>query len=311
MEDESPLLSTLDESVLEQIARRMGKSRVTRLPQIGIINAVYALDDDLILRVPREGASEIASALRESIAVPLAKGAGVRTPELIYFDDARSLLPVPYMVYERVKGETLELLGLEPEATPQVWRELGVDYARLHTGVTRAEENTQLEAPPFTPPQELVEELASKGVFTVQESTWLQNLIGPLATHINQSENQVFCHGDAQGTNIMVTPGTYEYLAVIDWGSVTWANPAHEFRSLPMRAVPFVFEGYRSVTDIDDEFEARILWWQLQSVFSALHRDPLPNLSSLSWAERPMSQLFELIRFLSNPSNERWLHLTA
>lgn len=299
-----------EEAVFAQIAEQVGKTRVVRLPQIGIINTVYLLDDDLILRVPRAGPGEIASALRERVAVPLARAAGVRTPELIHFDNTRSLLPVPYMIYERVNGETFELLGLEPEATPQVWRELGKDYARLHTGVTRTPENTHLEAPPFTPPQDLVTELAARGVFTGRESAWLQSLADPLTLHVERTKIKVFCHGDAQGTNVMVTPETHNYLAVIDWGSVTWADPAHEFRSLPMRAVPHVLAGYRSVTDTDDYFEARVLWWQLQSIFSALHRDPPPDLPNLAWAERPMSQLFEFVRFLSNPLNKKWLRLT-
>ena len=301
-----PPLPVIDNSILEQIAKQMGKTRVMRLPQIGIINAVYLLDDDLILRIPREGPGEIASAYRERIAVPLARAAGVRTPELVQFDDTRSLLSVPFMVYEYVKGETLELLGLEFGATPQAWRELGRDYARLHTGVTRTEENTHLEAPPFPSPQRLIEELATRGIFTVRESSWLQGIAERLTPYLDSTEAKVFCHGDAQGTNVMVTPGTHDYLAVLDWGSVTWADPAHEFKSLPMRAVPLVLEGYRSATHVNDDFEGRILWWQLQAIFSALHRDPLPDLPNLSWAERPMSQLFELMRFLSYPSNEKW-----
>ena len=288
----------------------MGKSRVKRLPQVGIVNAIYLLDDDLILRVPREGPGEIASAFRERIAVPLARAAGVRTPELVHFDDTRSLLPVPFMVYEYVEGETLELLGLEAEASPQVWHELGKDYALLHKGVTRTEENTHLEAPPFPSPQDLIEELATRGDFTVRESLWLQDVAEHLTPYVKSTKTKVFCHGDAQGTNVMVAPGTHAYLAVIDWGSVTWADPAHEFKSLPMRSVPFVLEGYQSVIQKEENLEARILWWQLQSIFSALHREPLPNLARLSWAERPMTQLFELIRFLSNPSNERWRNLT-
>ena len=295
---------------LEQIAKQMGKARFTRLPQVGVINTVYLLDNDLILRIPRNGPGEIASAYRERIAVPLARAAGVRTPELVHFDDTRSLLPVPFMVYDYVDGATLELLGLEFEATPQVWRELGRDYARLHQSVTRTEENTHLEAPPFPSPQQLIDELSTRGVFTFRESNWLQGVIERLTPYVGTVETK-FCHGDAQGTNVMVTPETHDYLAVIDWGSVTWAGPAHEFKSLPMRAVPFVLEGYRSVTETQADFEARILWWQFQSAFSALHREALPDLPNLSWAERPMSQLFELMRFLSHPSSEVWRYLSS
>ena len=41
-------------------------------------------------------------------------------------------------LYERVPGETLGLFDLEPEATPNVWRALGRDLARLHTFITPA-----------------------------------------------------------------------------------------------------------------------------------------------------------------------------
>ena len=57
---------------------------------------------------------DIEALYREAIAVPAARQAGVRTPALVVFDDTRDLVSVPYVIYERVHGETLAELDLEP-----------------------------------------------------------------------------------------------------------------------------------------------------------------------------------------------------
>ena len=54
--------------------------------------------------------------------MPAARAAGVRTPALVAFDDSLQLLPVPYAIYERVRGETLGALDLGPEDTPRAWQ---------------------------------------------------------------------------------------------------------------------------------------------------------------------------------------------
>ena len=163
MSIELPPFPLAEPEALQEIARRHGERDVRRLPQVGMFNAVYAFGNDLILRVPRQHPDFIGATAREAVASPLASSVGVRTPALIEYDDSLSLLPAPFLVYERVHGETLELLSLEHEATPEVWRELGRDYAKLHHGVARTAENTHLEAPPFEPPQQFVESLAAGG----------------------------------------------------------------------------------------------------------------------------------------------------
>lgn len=247
---------------LQQIASRHGEVTVRRLPQVGMFNAVYALGDNLILRVPRMHPDFIAATQREAVASPLGKKAGVRTPTLIEFDDSLSLLPVPFLVYERVHGETLELLGLAPEATPDVWRELGRDYAKLHHGVEHAPENAYLEAPTPESPRDIVDRLASRGSFTFREANWLIGMLGRLDPALGPDVHKMFCHGDSQGTNVMVSRSNHSYLALIDWGSATWADPAQEPAGLPLRALPFLLEGYRQVAPFegDETAEPRVLW---------------------------------------------------
>lgn len=104
----------IDAETLQAIAKLHGLrgATVERLPETGIINAIYRLGETAILRVPRNHPDFIAHSYREAVAVPAARAAGVRTPALLAFDDSLELVPVPYTVYERVPGVTLESLGL-------------------------------------------------------------------------------------------------------------------------------------------------------------------------------------------------------
>jgi hypothetical protein len=128
---------------LQAIALRHGldSSTINRLPDTGIFNAVYhlgrpgGLGQDAILRVPRNHPNFIAHSYREAVVVPAVRAAGVRTPSLLAFDDSLELLPVPYTIYERVPGVTLEALDLEPDEAADVWREHGRNLAVVHTDV--------------------------------------------------------------------------------------------------------------------------------------------------------------------------------
>ena len=126
----------------------LGVHAFSRLPSIGVFTAIYVLDDDLVLRVPRNHPTFVAALAKEAIAVPAARAAGVHTPPLVAFDDSLTLLPVPYAVYERVHGEPLEQLETGPRDAPAAYRALGRDLARLHGGVRPQGPAGQLERPP-------------------------------------------------------------------------------------------------------------------------------------------------------------------
>lgn len=99
MSIELPPFPLVETETLKAIARRHGEREVSRLPQIGMFNAVYTLGDNLILRILRQHADFVGATEREAVASPLAKRAGVRTPALVEYDNSLSLLPVPFLVY--------------------------------------------------------------------------------------------------------------------------------------------------------------------------------------------------------------------
>ena len=278
--------------------------QITPLPDVGITNNMYRFGEHLMLRIPRNHPYLFDLLRKEARVVPAARAAGVHTPALVAFDDTCAVLPAPYSLYERVAGETLGLLDLEPEATPGVWRALGRDLALLHTEIT----------PEALPPEELgrcsdpranLEQLASAGHFTLMEARWFERLLERLAPYALAALPPRFLHGDTQSTNLMVRSGSLEYLAVLDWGSSGWGDPAWDFAGMPLRAVPFILEGHRQIAplDADETAEARILWRQFQIALWSFSREPQPD---HSWGERPAAMLIEIMRFLLESPDPRW-----
>jgi aminoglycoside phosphotransferase (APT) family kinase protein len=303
-----PAFPDVSTDLLHAIVERHGLGAVafSRLPEVGIFNAIYALGSDLILRVPRNHPAFIDAARKEAVAAPAARTAGVRTPQLLAFDSALDLLPVPYTIYERVHGETLGLLDLEPGDSPQAWRELGHDLALLHTRVAAEGPIAKVEIHGLPDPRLWLEEIAREGYFTAMEAHWLTGWLDRLAPAALAPVARCFLHGDIQTTNMMIRAGSLDYLAVIDWGSSGWGDPAWDFAGVPLRAAPWMLASYREVAPLDETAEARILWRHLQLALLVLRRGPLPE---RSWAERPLAMLLEIMRFLIESPAEPWRSL--
>ena len=306
-----PDFPRVDDEILREISRRHGLTGEASppLPEVGVFNRIYPLGRDLVLRVPRDHPAFVAAARKESVAVPAAREAGVRTPRMVSFDDTGDLLPVPYSVYERVHGDTLGLLDLDPAEATAAWRELGRDLARLHAGVPEDGPAAGLELEPMPDPRPWPEEIAAEGYFTSTEARWFSVWLDRLAPAALAPVRRRFLHGDSQATNVMVRAGTLEYLAVLDWGGSGWGDPAWDFAGVPLRVVPSMLEGYGEVAAPDGEetVEARILWRHLQLGLYLLRRDPQPG---RSWAERPLGMLVDVTRFLLGDPGRGWTRWT-
>jgi aminoglycoside phosphotransferase (APT) family kinase protein len=305
-----PNFPPVSAETLNEIGERHGldAGEITPWKDTGIFNAIYQFGGQHVLRIPRDAPPFVEAIRKESVAVPAALAAGVRTPGLTAFDDSLDLLPVPYAIYERVPGEDLGELDLGPADTPGVWREVGRDLARLHEGVGEDGPVTGLECEPLPDPRPLPEELASAGYFTSEEARWLSGWLDLLAPFALAPIPQRFRHGDLQTTNVMVRPDPPTYLALIDWGACGWGDAAHDFAGIPLRAVPSMLTGYREVAPLpeDETAEARILWRHLQISLYLLGRDPQPG---LSWAERPSAMLLEILRFFLGSPGMPWTNL--
>lgn len=301
----------LPPEVAAAIVRRHGlrAAAIEQLPSVGIINTIYRCGDDHLLRVPRDHPAHVAQARAEALAAPAARAAGVRTPQIVAFDEACDLLPVPYSIVERVPGETLGLLDREPGDTPATWRDLGHDLALLHTRVSPLGPVGGLRTERALPdPRQLAEARAGDGWFTTLEVRWLIAWLDRLAGAAAVPITARCLHLDVQATNIMVRTGTLDYLALIDWGCAGWGDPAWDFFGLPLRAVPEMLAGYRAVAPLEDDVgaEARIVWRHAQMALNVLPRGAAPG---LSWGERPLAWLLEIMRFFLDAPSDRWREL--
>jgi Ser/Thr protein kinase RdoA (MazF antagonist) len=312
----APEIEVAHEALMAILARHSlaSSTPVTRMASTGIVNTIYAVGEDLVLRVPRAKYGEYIR--KEAKVVPQARGAGVRTPALVAVDDRLDILPVPYALYERVHAATLGLLNREPADAAQAWREVGRDLARLHAGIApvpwseRPGARAEAERPRRTPQQLVEEEAAPDGWLTPIEARWLLAWFDRLAPLVERGRDARFAHllhADTQPTNVMVDVKTLEYRALIDWGDARWGDPADEFIGPPLRAVPHMLAGYREVQPLDDETaEARILWGQLRFMVSVLWRG---KAAEYAWGERPLPRLIEILRFFLENHGPRWAAL--
>lgn len=225
-----------------------------RLASTGIINTIYAIGDDWVLRVPKNVGVGLRDTYTEAVAVPVAVAAGVQTPALVAFDERCDLLDVPYGIYERVHATD----GFP--GTPEGWRDFGRDLARLHFGVTSCPDPLgRLDVPGRWCTVD--EALTALPGLDAPDRAALERSLRPLEPSVGDWERQGrrhFLHNDVKDTNVMVRDGGY--VALIDWGDAGWGDPAIDFRSFPPEATLAVLEGYASD---DPTLVDRIRWDQL------------------------------------------------
>jgi hygromycin-B 7''-O-kinase len=145
------------------------------------------------------------------------------------FDDTCDLVSVPYVIYERVPGQTLASLELDTRRAAGVWRELGRDLARVHA-VNAGDLTAAVPVQEVLPdPREMVETRSTEGWFTSDEARWLRTWLDRLAPMTRSPAPGRLLHGDSQATIVMVNVSPLSYLAVIGWGATAWGDATNDF----------------------------------------------------------------------------------
>jgi len=300
---------SLSQAELEAVCAKHGLDgqAITAQAATGVINTIYLVGDELVLRVPRNIEAGIDHTLTESVAAPTAHAVGVRTPRLIVFDDDRDILPVPFTVYERSRGVSLAVDRGPSAAVAGVYKELGRDLARLHHTVHECEDpQRSLKGLSRIDPLPLIEALSETNLIGSTTEQWLAGCFDELWPAVEASTAfRRFVHNDAQPSNVMAEAG--EYCALIDWGETGWGDPAFEFRHMPLSAVPYALAGYREIAplDGDDGAEARILWDHLGWAFLRLtERD---GTQKYDWAAPRLARILDVMEFAFSRQGSGWL----
>jgi hygromycin-B 7''-O-kinase len=253
----------------------------------GVANHVYRLGDDLVLRVPRSAATA-ADLRKEAMIVPVAHEAGIRTPNLVAYDEA-----VPYLVVALVPGADLTGRDRSPDLLRQVGREL----AKVH--------RLRLDLPvdgPRMDPRTLIEDLCATGRLDVENAGWLTRWFDRLDP---PGESRVVVHGDIGPQNLIADDG--QLTGIVDWGDAMLADPATDFAKMPLTDVPAMLDGYRSAGGTGVS-EAGILWHHLAWALGRL-TDPAPRPGERPWTAPPASRLIGLVRFFASGPPVPWKDL--
>ncbi|MFH8983185.1 phosphotransferase family protein [Streptomyces varsoviensis] len=298
------------------IARRYGVAagQVRALPSGGA-NRVWLLGDGLVLRIPRTRAA-VAELRKEAEVIPAARAAGVRTPEVVAFEDGEGAGPgVPHMVLHRAGGRDLDVLQLADSDAYGVLRQVGRELAKLHRYAPRRA--AELPAVPVDDaaedPRLLVARLLDGGWLDPGTARWLTGWFDRLAARLPAEPPLVLVHGDIAPQNLLVTTGPAALSAIVDWGDAMWADPAVEFAKVPLEGVPAMLEGYRQESRVVPgadawAWEARVLWHHLVWALGRLP-DPAPRPGERHWTAPPASRLLGLLRFFAAGPPAPWAAL--
>jgi aminoglycoside phosphotransferase (APT) family kinase protein len=248
------------DTVIREILKRNGiNEEFVKLETNGIANDIYATAN-YILRIPTDHPEANSDAYTEAVAAPVAKKNGIKTPELICFDNSFTLLNRTYSIWERIHGETLGELDNYLQLNNTL-REIGFELGKLHINVKSCDDTKGWLDDPETF-REYSKEMMIKGLAdNHSKDSYLLKLTENKYTDEIFSYKKCFVHGDTNEFNFLCKK-TDQLLSVIDWGDAGWGDPAIDFYMIPIGAVDSVLEGYSEIAgnNIDHGFIYRIIF---------------------------------------------------
>ncbi len=266
----------------------------------GVVHALWSLGSQWVLRVPKNEELCIGDHLCESVAVPLAREAGVRTPAIVAFDDSLEILPVPYTVIEQVHGRNLMGIGPHDAVHDAVYRQLGEQLAILHRAPMTYTPNPLLRTPDSRPAEDFFEDVIDAGLLHRDGVEWLQALCHRLDARIDAAEPapRVMVHDDINPANVMLD--TAGLVHMIDWGDAGYGDPATDFQGLPLCAARAALEGYRRTRHGDQSLESRVIRNVVARSLHGLRRTPK---NGPGWRRPIAATLTDLLTFAAdNPA---------
>lgn len=286
---------------------------VVPVPTQGQVNLTVFLGSELVLRIPRtpRAAEQL---LKEAEVITLVRDAGVLTPELINYDSTLQVGSVPYMVLQRVQGETLAEQPPDPAGRRRTLGSLGEILVTLHqvrrSGVGPVE---AIPAPFSFSPSELLHQLVAEGEIGSSQHEWLVERFALLQPEGPPQTDPVLLHRDVIPSNVMVDREG-QVTALLDWGCAEWGSPARDLVGLPIRALPDLLSGYRSALgdtpsgdprDVGLGLERDALWYHLYLALARLLKEPSTS-EDRNWAAPRSATLLDVLEFTSGMGPEPW-----
>jgi len=252
---------TYSSEIVEQIKRKHRlDGEPTLLPFTGMVNEAWAIGDEYILRINlREECDD--EAPREAVVVPLVRAAGLRSPELIVFDDSREIVPRPYTIYRRADGVLLGSLDIDPTPLEHLYREIGRQLSLLHKVAPPSEiQEPQTQWDAWSTRKQIVR-AADEGYLPANDVEEIDAFLSVIEHKLEVRKTDSLIHKDIHPWNLMVDPDTYALTAILDWGDTSRGDVASEFASMPLVAVRSMFAGYEEAGEqVTESMIARSLY---------------------------------------------------
>lgn len=277
---------------------------VEPMPSNGVVHSLWSLGSGYVLRVPKPEEMCLGDLRAEVVAIPVARAAGVRTPDLIAFDDSCAILDVPYAIVERVHGTDLSQLAPDDDRLSDLYRQLGVQLATLHTAPA-PDPHPWFRTPGTWDVDALLGETVAAGMLDTNAQRWFARVLGETTTH-ESPPRTCFLHDDVKPDNMMANQ--HDELVLIDWGDAGIGDPAHDLAGLRAAAIAQALIGYREIVGLttDPTLEQRIVHLALSNAIAGLRRSPK---TGPSWYRPLAAVMADLLGFATDHPETwfRWL----
>lgn len=247
--------------LIRTLARRHGIAGEPRLlPSGGMVNEAWLLGEHHVLRIAcAQGCDD--EAAREVAVMPLVLEAGLLAPGLVGSDVEAAFAPRPYTVWERASGVLLGYCLEEPRSFEPAFYEIGRQIAFLGKIEVAPSVRPHLRRCKRGNPRQSLERAVAKNLVRPQHAREIQQWIDAVEPRLGRCRRRVLLHQDIHPWNVFVDPQTRGLTAIIDWGDSAIGDPAFEFASMPVFALPAMLEGYKDAGGRPDHgFVARALW---------------------------------------------------
>ncbi|MEW9124318.1 MAG: aminoglycoside phosphotransferase family protein [Thermotaleaceae bacterium] len=240
----------MDDIIRRILNKNQINERFIKLTTHGIANDIYATPN-FILRIPTDHPEANSDAFTESVAAPLAKLNGIKTPELICFDDSYTILNKTYSIWERIHGVTLGEIDNYLHYY-NTWKEIGLELGKLHIHIKSCDDpKGWLD----NPNRDYTKGMIIRGLINKdRKSLYLLELVENKYTDKTFSYKKCFVHGDTNAFNFLCSKND-QLLSIIDWGDSGWGDPAIDFYMIPMDVLDAVLDGYNEIAGVNVDFD--------------------------------------------------------
>lgn len=262
----------------------LAERSITVVRSTGTVNAIYRLDNDLYVRLPRvETSAE--SIDREWTWLPkLAPQISLTIPQPLAQGKPTNWYPCPWAIYRWIEGFSYrdDLISDERQAALDLANFI-LELRNVNVlAAPRGGRNPLIELDTAT--RSAIE--SSQGVIDIEavSAAWTRSLEAPL-----WNGTPIWIHGDLLRPNLLVQDG--RLCAVIDFGGVGIGDPAADL--IPAWSVfnQVGRETFRQALEVDDDIWSRARGYALHQALMIIPYYPKTNPEFVTLAKRTVKEI--------------------